>query len=61
MPGPIISGGNPKLEALLFIALFCVFAVLISPELTSMVLNRMPWLAPVLHWLHHVLDAGHRK
>ena len=54
--GPIISGGNPKIEAFCIIVLVSLFFVLISPEITSMVLNQVPWLAHVLDWLHRVLD-----
>lgn len=57
MAGPIISGGKPRLEALFFIALVSLFGVLLSPELTSMVLRKLPWLAPLFDWLNHALNS----
>lgn len=57
MAGPIISGGNPRLEALFVIALISLLFVLMSPELTSMVVGKLPWLVPVFNWLHRVLDS----
>lgn len=56
MGGPIISGGKPWQEALFLVAFVSLLFVPMSPELTSMLLRHVPWLAPVLDWLHRVLD-----
>jgi hypothetical protein len=56
MAGPIISGGSPWLEALFLVALVSLLFVMMSPQLTSMIVANVPWLAPVLDWLHRVLD-----
>lgn len=55
--GPIISGGNPRLEALLAIALLVLLALVMIPEFGSMVLEKLPWLAPLFHWSLHILDS----
>ncbi len=57
MPGPILStGGNTWLQGIFVVALIALFCVLMSPQLTSMIVSHAPWLAPVLGALHHVLD-----
>jgi len=58
MGGPIISGGKPRLEALFLVALVTLLCVLMSPQLTAMILGYVPQLAPVLDWLHRVLDRN---
>jgi len=58
MAGPIISGGNPRIEAFLGIALLVLLVVIATPELTVAVLDRLPWLPPVFHWLHHFIHAN---
>jgi hypothetical protein len=57
MAGPIISGGKPRTEALFVVALVSLLLVLMSPQLTSMVVRALPRLAPLFGWLHHALDS----
>jgi len=51
MAGPIISGGSPKTEVLLFLLLFIFACVLLSPHLTHQVLSKVPWLEPFFNWM----------
>lgn len=59
---PIISGSKSWteswMEGLFAVAIIFVFFVLMSPDLTSIVLRQMPWLAPVIHLLHRILDRN---
>jgi hypothetical protein len=57
MAGPIISGGSPRMEALFVIALISLLLVVMSPELASMVLRRLPWFAPLFGWIQHALNS----
>jgi len=56
MAGPIISGGSPRLEAFLGMALVVLIVVIMTPEFSSLVLERLPWLAPLFHWLDQILE-----
>ena len=56
MPGPIMSAGNIWLEGASLVVLIALLCVLMSPELTAMIVDRVPWLAHVFGWLHQVLD-----
>lgn len=58
MAGPIISGGNPRLEALLFFALLVAIVVIGMPEFSSIVLHKLPWLAPLFNWLRPILEGN---
>jgi hypothetical protein len=54
--GPIISTGDkPWLEALFVVALIALLCVTGSPELSSMILQRMPWLGGFFHGLQYLL------
>jgi hypothetical protein len=51
MAGPIMSGGKPRLEVLLFVVLVALLLVLMSPRFTSMIVRKLPWIAPLFHTL----------
>ncbi len=56
MAGPIISGGSPKLEAFFFMLMVVILMVIIVPELTSLVVSKLPWAAPILYWLREAME-----
>lgn len=56
MAGPIISGGKPLTEALFVVVLVSLLVMLMSPQLTSIVVGKLPLLAPMIGWLHHALN-----
>ena len=56
MAGPIIAGEHPLMDALLILVLIALACVLMSQQLTAMVVEKIPWLAPVFGWLHQILD-----
>jgi hypothetical protein len=51
MAAPLISGAKPRLEALFVVAIISLIFVLMSPQLTSTVLEKLPWLTPTFGWL----------
>jgi hypothetical protein len=56
MAGPIISGGNPRIEAFVCLLLIVLAMVIMVPELTSLVVSKVPWIAPFLYWLRDMMD-----
>jgi hypothetical protein len=56
MAGPIIAGDHPFMDGLSILVLIILGCVLMSPELSAMVVGKVPWLAPVFGWLHQHLD-----
>jgi hypothetical protein len=59
--GPFVSGGRPLFEALVFVLAVALLGVLIVPQLSSLVVSKFPWLAPIFDWLRHMLGEirGH--
>lgn len=55
--GPIISGGSPRMEALLFLGLVVFGCVLLSPQLTGEVLSKAPWLGPLFDLAKRALNS----
>lgn len=56
MAGPILAGEHPRMQAFLIVVLVALGCILLSPDLTAMVVGKLPWLAPVLGWLHQHAD-----
>jgi hypothetical protein len=56
MGGPIISGGNPRIEAFVFLLMVVLGMVIMVPELTALVVSKIPWAAPFLYWLRDAMD-----
>ncbi len=59
--GPIVSGGRPFLEALVFVLGVALLGISMVPELSSMVVSKFPWLAPILDWLRQMLDRRNHR